>query len=333
MATAPDLLLRVGRVGAPLRFSTISPFDAALPKAGNRFDVPGGGVLYAATTAVACYAETLARFRPTARMRELLKEDEPGFMVIGGVAQDWRLQRVLATIRLVDPLSFLDIEAPETHEFLSDVLASDLAALGYEQPLDLSAVTNQDRRLSRLIAAYAYAAALDEIQEDSMFDTIQGLPLHPLVVHATVVLVPLAALLLIAAAVSPAVRRRAGWLTPALAVVAFILVPITEQAGESLEHRVPRTALVEEHAELGEQMLPFVLGVAVVAIILAILTRRETPEQPRKGGVMIALMVLSVVVGIGAMVTVVRAGHSGATSVWSEVGAATPTESGDGDDD
>ncbi|MFV0458919.1 MAG: DUF2231 domain-containing protein, partial [Actinomycetales bacterium] len=110
-------------------------------------------------------------------------------------------------------------------------------------------------------------------------------------------------------------------------------VPITEQAGESLEHRVPRTALVEEHAELGEQMLPFVLGVAVVAIILAILTRRETPEQPRTGGVMIALMVLSVVVGIGAMVTVVRAGHSGATSVWSEVGAATPTESGDGDDD
>ena len=162
LATAPDLLLRVGRVGAPLRFSMISPFDAALPKAGNRFDVPGGGVLYAATTAEACYAETLARFRPTARMRELLEEDEPGFMVIGGVAQDWRLQRVLATIRLVAPLPFLDVEAPETHEYLSDVLASDLAALGYEQPLDLSAVTNQDRRLSRLIADYAYAATEED---------------------------------------------------------------------------------------------------------------------------------------------------------------------------
>ncbi len=79
-------------------------------------------------------------------------------MVVGGVPQDWRLQRLLASIRLVDPLPFLDAEAPETHEFLSDVLAGDLVALGYEQPLDLSTVTNQDRRLSRLIAEYAYAA-------------------------------------------------------------------------------------------------------------------------------------------------------------------------------
>jgi hypothetical protein len=63
-----------------------------------------------------------------------------------------------ATIRLVDPLPFLDVEAPETHEFLSEVLSSDLVGLGYEQPLDLSAVTNQDRRLSRLIAEFAYTA-------------------------------------------------------------------------------------------------------------------------------------------------------------------------------
>lgn len=59
VAAPPDVLLRVGRSRAPLRFSTISPVDATLPKAGNRFDVPGGGVLYAATKAEACYAETL----------------------------------------------------------------------------------------------------------------------------------------------------------------------------------------------------------------------------------------------------------------------------------
>lgn len=83
-------------------------------------------------------------------------------MVIGGVPQDWRLQRLLGSIRLVDPLPFLDVEAPETHEFLSEVLARDLVALGYEQPLDLSVVTNQDRRLSRLVAEYAYAATDDD---------------------------------------------------------------------------------------------------------------------------------------------------------------------------
>lgn len=79
-------------------------------------------------------------------------------MVVGGVPQDWRLQRLLATIRLVDPLPFLDVEARETHEFLSEALSSDLVGLGYEQPLDLSAVTNQDRRPSRLIAEFAYTA-------------------------------------------------------------------------------------------------------------------------------------------------------------------------------
>lgn len=63
-------------------------------------------------------------------MRELLKDEEPGFMVVGEVPQDWRLQRLLATIRLVDPLPFLDVEAPETHEFLSEVLSSDLVGLG-----------------------------------------------------------------------------------------------------------------------------------------------------------------------------------------------------------
>ena len=40
-----------------------------------------------------------------------------------------------------------------------------------------------------------------------MFDLINGLPVHPLVVHAVVVLLPLATLGLIAIAVRPAWRR------------------------------------------------------------------------------------------------------------------------------
>lgn len=129
-----------------------------MQKSGNRFDVPGGGVLYTATTAQACFGETLARFRPTPRMRELLRDEEPGFMVVGGVPQDWRLQRVLVSLRPIDPLPFLDVEDPATHEFLGEVLARELIALGYDRPLDLSSVTNQDRRLSRLISEYAYTA-------------------------------------------------------------------------------------------------------------------------------------------------------------------------------
>lgn len=54
---------RVARRAAPFRPSTTSPSDAALARAGNRFDVPGVGVVYLATELEGCFAETLACFR------------------------------------------------------------------------------------------------------------------------------------------------------------------------------------------------------------------------------------------------------------------------------
>jgi len=70
-------LYRVGRSDRPLASSQITVEDAAQARAGNRFDVLGGGVLYLSTTAQGCYAETLARLRPTATMRALLKDEDP----------------------------------------------------------------------------------------------------------------------------------------------------------------------------------------------------------------------------------------------------------------
>ena len=118
-------------------------------------------MLYAGTTPEACYAETLSRLRPTPRIRDLVK-DERGFMVTGGVPQDWRLQRTIGDLVLGDPLPFLDVEAPATHEYLSEALATELVALGYEDPLDLSDICNRDRRLSRAIALHAYTATASD---------------------------------------------------------------------------------------------------------------------------------------------------------------------------
>ena len=60
-----------------------------------------------------------------------------------------------------------------------------------------------------------------------MFDTIAGLPLHPLVVHATEVIVPTAALVVAIAAVWPQFRRWARFLPLGIALVALLLVPIS----------------------------------------------------------------------------------------------------------
>src|SRR5690606_37927320 len=54
----------------------------------------------------------------------------------------------------------------------------------------------------------------------------RGLPLHPLVVHGAVVLLPLSALVLVLVTLVPPLRRRLGVLTPLLALLAAALVPV-----------------------------------------------------------------------------------------------------------
>ena len=73
-----------------------------------------------------------------------------------------------------------------------------------------------------------------------MFDLINGLPVHPLVVHAVVVLLPLATLGTLAIAVRPAWRRAYGPLVVACAAVATVLIPVATSSGEALENLVAR---------------------------------------------------------------------------------------------
>ena len=179
-----------------------------------------------------------------------------------------------------------------------------------------------------------------------MFDTIGGIPMHPLIVHGVVVLVPLAALLVLLAALSPRVRGWAGILTPIVATLALVMVPFATQSGEALEERVGETALVEEHAELGESLVFFVLLLAVAAWALWFVDRRSraTASGGGSGGgaagaargrspVMLAIMALAVVAALATTVQVVRIGHSGAASVWDGVGQQVVVDDGDEDED
>jgi hypothetical protein len=88
-------------------------------------------------------------------------------------------------------------------------------------------------------------------------DSIAGLPLHPLVVHVTVVIVPTAALTVFLAAVWPRFREWAGLLPLGLAVTGLILDPLSTSSGESLEHQVGQDALIEKHSELADGLLPW----------------------------------------------------------------------------
>lgn len=147
-----------------------------------------------------------------------------------------------------------------------------------------------------------------------MPSSVFGLPLHPLVVHATVIVVPTAAIVVLLAAVWPRFRRWAGYLPIALAAAAVILVPISTSSGESLQESMPETALIEQHAELADQLLPVVIALLVVALLQAWLFRTG-----RTGWLLVATMVLSIVIASATVVEVVRIGHSGAKAAWSNV--------------
>lgn len=157
--------------------------------------------------------------------------------------------------------------------------------------------------------------------------TINGLPAHVLLVHFVVVLVPIAAIMLLFAVAWPAARRRLGIATPIVALVTLILVPLTTDAGQWLQRRVPRDPLVQVHAELGDQLSFWSFGVFAVAAawwllhddrfttLLAAKAERLTTLVVSKG-VAITLIAAAVILSVGSVVQEYRIGDSGANAAW-----------------
>ena len=97
------------------------------------------------------------------------------------------------------------------------------------------------------------------------------MPLHPLVVHAVVVLGPLAAVTGLVYAAVPKWRWLLRWPLVVLAVVAAGASVLAAQSGESLLESRPELApIVEEHEESGELMRNVALGYAVTHGVLAL---------------------------------------------------------------
>lgn len=142
-----------------------------------------------------------------------------------------------------------------------------------------------------------------------MFDTFQGLPIHELVLHATVVLVPLMAVLTVLVAARPRLRAAYAWWVLGADVAMVVLVFVTIQSGKQFEQRLPASALVLKHAQLGRQLIWFVVALAVAALVVALSTRRGRPPA-------LAGTVLSAVAAVLVLVWVVRTGHAGAQAAW-----------------
>ncbi len=150
-------------------------------------------------------------------------------------------------------------------------------------------------------------------------DTVFGLPLHPLVIHAVVVLVPLAALGAFALAGVPRWRRAYGWPVLALATVALLSVPVATRTGEQLKASLtlggPVLDKVARHQQLGGLVIWAVLP--LWALLLALVLAHRSGQRP---GVEAVAAWLAALAGVAATVLVVLAGHAGATAVWNPAG-------------
>ena len=173
-----------------------------------------------------------------------------------------------------------------------------------------------------------------------MPETITGLPLHPLVVHFVVVLLPIASLGALLCAVWPAVRRRFGWLTVAAAGVATALVPVATMSGDNLKQGLGGgNPLIDRHEELATLMLWWALGLFLAVLALMLVhnasQRRAAAgaDEPfddggsvatqRSTGLSVAMIVAALAtvgLAVGTGVHIYRVGDAGARTVWEDVG-------------
>ena len=159
--------------------------------------------------------------------------------------------------------------------------------------------------------------------------TLGGIPVHPLVVHVAVVLIPLAAIGVILIAFVPRWRERYGGLVALFALGALVGTLLAKFSGENFQKDLAITSdKVTTHADLGQKMLYFVIPLFLVAIALWWVGRREREHEPYGVGITMTLGVVSVIVALAAGIWVVRVGHSGANAVWG--GTVATGNSGEG---
>ena len=152
---------------------------------------------------------------------------------------------------------------------------------------------------------------------------LNGVPLHPLVVHAVVVLGPLAALAGVAYAAVPRWRWLLRWPLVVLAVLTAVTAFLATTSGEDLLEAKPQLEpLVEEHEERGELLRNVSFGFVPVSVLAAwalggvsALASGRGGQQTR-GALGVVAAALLVVAAVALLVALFLAGDSGARAVW-----------------
>jgi hypothetical protein len=175
--------------------------------------------------------------------------------------------------------------------------------------------------------------AINDEQGGPVFEEFTGIPMHPLLVHAAVVFVPLLALVAIAYGFVPFLRPHTRWALIVLAIITPGAVWFAKLSGEAFFDRgVERgditggfIPVIEEHQNFGTMTAYFTSGLAVLTLVLVYMVAPRLSAAAVGGrsfgggaspAVRWVLAVLVAVVGVVSIYYVVRTGDSGAHAVW-----------------
>lgn len=149
-----------------------------------------------------------------------------------------------------------------------------------------------------------------------MPDTIGGLPLHPLIVHFAVTLLPLSALALLVLIAVPRWRKTFGWVVLAGLFVSVGTAWVAKETGEGLASVL---GLPQEHAQWGDRIVP-IAGLLFIAAAVWF-------WQVRKGatGALTTISaIVSAILAVISIIVIVIVGHTGAQAAWAgKMAAAT----------
>ncbi|QNE18006.1 hypothetical protein F1D05_09065 [Kribbella qitaiheensis] len=157
-----------------------------------------------------------------------------------------------------------------------------------------------------------------------MFERIGDLPLHVLVIHVTVLVLPVGALTAIVFALVPKWRWLLRWPTLLLGLGSLVCAFIAKKSGEAFVAAVPQLdQLVKVHRDRANLLFLFCIAFAIVAVAAFVLLGGPTALASGKGAKEnksrpLEILVSAAVVVIGAVVIyqTIRTGDAGAKAVW-----------------
>jgi uncharacterized membrane protein len=145
-----------------------------------------------------------------------------------------------------------------------------------------------------------------------LFGSVAGLPLHPLVIHASIVLIPLVAIGALIMSYLPSFSRRYGKLILVIALFAQLSLFLAKVTGEAFEEILDKD--MGNHAELGE-IAPFITLPMVALIYLRWRLDRSGATVGSVWARRLTSLAL-IVASLASIAVIVLVGHSGAESVW-----------------